>query len=446
MRPRLLVWLALGALGLPASGRGDNLDRELFAVAPRLLQHCRDRGYKVVGTLPFRVRLGAAPARLDVHPLCASLADRLENALVLAAGPKEQSAVGILHAAGRAAARRDARATHTTRNGREQLFGAHYPLAWGNKRARPDAFLTGQAEFSADLRQCTVVVEGFARGSKPDKILSFAVATDRFLLADAGLPFALPASRAQALSAGALDALAVQFVSDRLKRKARTFPLEKSLLATLKVSAPGPLTIRPDAGFGQGVAVLPGNGRPWHIEVKNVSGRRLGLLLRVAGYSTFEESVEGPLKARKWIIDPGKTYAFSGYFQRTNNAAGLGVLRPFPPPLSEEPVLGARGQDLVELFVLAEGKQPGERTISLRGFSPRERSAGVAATYDGFRNALAARTGIPSTKTKKIEAGAHPTPTSPSTPPPASALEVVAFPNPTLLEYQRVRLTASGQG
>src|SRR4051812_34683679 len=79
-------------LGAPL--RADNLDLQLVQVGPRLLKQCRDKGYRNVGTLKFRVQIGNTPAPgtsgpleggLPVvppgvgEPLSSNLADRLEN-------------------------------------------------------------------------------------------------------------------------------------------------------------------------------------------------------------------------------------------------------------------------------------------------------------------------------------------------------------------------------
>src|SRR5262249_13206672 len=133
----------LTALSAPA--RADSLDRKLLEVGPQLIKHCRDKGCKTVGTLKFQVKLGPGPARLDVEPLCSNLADRVENLLGLPGGPDERTALGVLHSAGPAAALRDARATYATAEGRKELLAGSYPLAWGGKKASPDAFLTGTA-------------------------------------------------------------------------------------------------------------------------------------------------------------------------------------------------------------------------------------------------------------------------------------------------------------
>jgi len=135
--PTLLRGLAVAlVLALaPAGSRADNLDLKLVESGSgrRLLEDCRERGYKNVGTLKFRVKLPGGSLGFGVEPLCSNLADRLENLLILANDPDRL--VGVLHDAGEAAAARDAKVSYRTPEGCKQLFKYTYPLAWGTARA-----------------------------------------------------------------------------------------------------------------------------------------------------------------------------------------------------------------------------------------------------------------------------------------------------------------------
>src|SRR5262249_27571923 len=155
---RLLAPALVLLLAGPA--RADNIDRQLVRRAGELVKKCAGRKWKNVGVLKFLVKLGDRPASLGVEPLCSNLADREENALVVGNDP-EQPELGVIRAAGEVAAARDVTATHRTAAGRKKLFGTPYPLAWGKQRVRPDAFLTGLAALSSDLKKVTVTIDAF---------------------------------------------------------------------------------------------------------------------------------------------------------------------------------------------------------------------------------------------------------------------------------------------
>ena len=75
--------------------------RRLHDNAPKIVESLRDKHYKNVGVLKFVVQTGKGPARDNVGPLNASLADRLEVALVLAL---KDDSLGIIANASSAAA------------------------------------------------------------------------------------------------------------------------------------------------------------------------------------------------------------------------------------------------------------------------------------------------------------------------------------------------------
>src|SRR5262249_11705185 len=62
-------------------------------------------------------------------------------------------------------------ASHVSAAGREKLFQAEYPLAWGDSSAKPDAFLTGVAQITPDMKTITVGILVFdASGAALTKI------------------------------------------------------------------------------------------------------------------------------------------------------------------------------------------------------------------------------------------------------------------------------------
>ncbi|MBV8554695.1 MAG: hypothetical protein JO116_03960, partial [Planctomycetaceae bacterium] len=179
--------LVLAGIAAPTPVRADTLEAALLKQAPRVISYLKDHGYHNVGVLKFRVQKGNEPASDHVGPLNLNLAGRLEIALVLA--NDNQEPLGIIRDADGVAATLPG-ANHLTRPGRQALFRGRYPLAWGDQQVVPDAFLTGVAVVSPDLKQMTVALLAFGKdGEKLDNVAQFTAATDAPALAEAGESF-----------------------------------------------------------------------------------------------------------------------------------------------------------------------------------------------------------------------------------------------------------------
>src|SRR2546430_764457 len=77
---------------------------------------------------------------------------------------------------------------------RVRLFTiADYPLAWGDRKVKADAFLTGVVKVPADMGRVTVVIEAFAAAAPAttDTVAEFSADADRGTLRDLGRGFAL---------------------------------------------------------------------------------------------------------------------------------------------------------------------------------------------------------------------------------------------------------------
>jgi hypothetical protein len=88
------------------------------------------------------------------------LAQRLELALILA--NRRTDLIGIIENAS-AVAQTIPHASHLSKGARQKLFERTYPLAWGADKVVPDAFVTGVAEVSQDLRVLTISLQIFDR-------------------------------------------------------------------------------------------------------------------------------------------------------------------------------------------------------------------------------------------------------------------------------------------
>ena len=154
-----------------------------------MLGYLKEHGYRNVGVLKFRVQKGDEPVSDHVGTLNLDLAARLEVALVLTTDIKVP--LGIIHDASAVAAKIPG-ANHLNEPGRRALLGARYPLAWGGEQVEPDAFLTGVAQVSPDLKTVTMSILAFGRdGGKLEKVADFTATTDPPMLTAAGESFVL---------------------------------------------------------------------------------------------------------------------------------------------------------------------------------------------------------------------------------------------------------------
>src|SRR5262249_55873775 len=135
-----ILLAALSAVCLPAGARADRTDRALNDKMPAVVEHLRDKGYKNVGVLRFRVGVGKKAARFDNAPFKGNLRARVENLLIMHGGDGEP-AVGVIRDAGRTAAANEVGDWLGDERQRKKLFDVEYRLAWGGKKVKADAFL-----------------------------------------------------------------------------------------------------------------------------------------------------------------------------------------------------------------------------------------------------------------------------------------------------------------
>ena len=141
-----LTALALVAVALPARADHDAIDEAFAKASPQILDKLKAKKAKNVGVLKFLVAEGMGRPT-DVGELNQTLADRLELALILTVDI--QQPIGVIRNA-TAVAARTAGADHRTPEGRDKLFAARYPLAWGTEEVKADAFLTGVVRLEKD--------------------------------------------------------------------------------------------------------------------------------------------------------------------------------------------------------------------------------------------------------------------------------------------------------
>jgi hypothetical protein len=296
----VLAGVALLA-GLGSAGAAEpapTLERGLVQQAPALIKLFKARGYKNVGVLKFLVaRSGSKGFSDNVGTLNLLLARRLQVALVLANDPSNP--VGIIRNASAVAARTRG-ANHLNASGRKRLFAPDYPLAWGDKQVKADAFVTGIAQVSADLRTIDVSLLAFARGKTRLEPVGkdFTVRNDAGKLAEMNESFALR---------GAFDDGTAVKTAARIKEKKASHPVVKAaeLPVRLDVLYDGRL-VKPVIKGGKAFLPEPREGQKVVFRLRRDSGTdTYGVVLKVNGENTIAKQRQPDLYCRRWILRPG---------------------------------------------------------------------------------------------------------------------------------------------
>jgi hypothetical protein len=305
VRP-LLLCLALSALR-PAPACADTQGKELLRQASKIVQILQDRQCKNVGVLKFLIARagGGEPSLLDnVGPLNLTLARRLEIALALANPLDPAKQLGLLRDASTRAAQLDG-ADHRTAAGRKALFAADYPLQWGKAEVRPDAFVTGVARLSTDLKELRVTVEAvFKDRPEVDQLFQFSLDHSPAALSDSGesglFRGADPTKPLDPL--GALKAAALVRAGKALHPFADpAAPVTLDLLY-------GGKPVKMKIGGGQAQAPEPRAGQKVQLVLRRQDDRkeRYAAVLKVNGVNTLfkQRHLPEPLCA-KWVLEPG---------------------------------------------------------------------------------------------------------------------------------------------
>jgi hypothetical protein len=326
MPTKALILLALLA---PRAGAAEtpSLEKELLRAGQEVIKHCEDKGYKNIGVLKFQVSKDGKPFSDNVGTLNVFLARRLEVALVLAQQNREKhpNPVGIIDNA-TAVAHRTKGANHLSGEGRLKLFGASYPLAWGKSQVRPDAFITGTAEISKDLKTLKVQLLIFDKTENILKSLGkkFAAANQPEQLVEMGESFTTRGLFDDGKLGDDKKKEAVLDEAARIKNQEREGgkapplnPADKDAQAPvkLKVLYDGnevPITVKGGKAF---VPEPRQNQRVVLVLERDKNRERYGIVLKVNGENTIEKQRLPDLQCRRWILEPSHRgpMAIDGY-------------------------------------------------------------------------------------------------------------------------------------
>jgi hypothetical protein len=327
--PGLLPLAALVVGTCAGAARADHLDDRLNAQAPRIVEALHKQGVKNVGVLRFRVKEGDRPESYAAGPLNGNLAVRLENVLVMHAGADDKDALGVIHDAGREAARNKVGKWHDGEAEQRKLFAIDtYPLAWGSKKVKADAFLTGLVTVSSDYRRGTVVIEELRAPGKAEKLIEFEFQGDPALLADLGKSYSLGK---RSLSTARTPTKTRDLVFDAVKKREDGQPtgddpavtkdsvevggVEFQLLSGDKAV---PITSKGTADKAAGYQLeSPDAGTRIAFKITNKTDKTLGVDVKLNGTSLFLEQTDEPAACRVWVLKPEdkfRSYTLEGYY------------------------------------------------------------------------------------------------------------------------------------
>jgi hypothetical protein len=320
---------ATAALAAAPAASPPHLDAALAKAAPGLVRYLKDHDYKVVGVLPFLAHVGKGRLRDDFGPLHRTLARRLEVALVLAMN--DDSLLLVTDAGDSVINSGNMRASHRTPSGRRELFRIKekcFHPAWGDKQARPDVYLTGEAELSPDFRTITVTVRAFdAKNSQKDPVPvgnPIVASAEPRTLTEAGVSYASrgapdPDEKDNAVAQGPSPYLPPALTAKDGKPEEDS---EKSF-ADLDKESPVRLEVRYNnkvQPVRRGIVPTPEEGDSVTFRLKNEGSETYGVVLKVNGQNVLFREEKDPYNCLKLILQPNQEVTVRG-FQRTDAKA-----------------------------------------------------------------------------------------------------------------------------
>jgi hypothetical protein len=298
----------------------ESLEQALLQQAPRLIKLFQEHHYQNVGVLKFLVgREGQDRLSDRAGTLNLLLARRLEVALVLANDPRQP--VGILADAS-AVAEKTPGASHLSKDGRLKLFAASYPLAWGKEQVRPDAFVTGVAQVSGDLKTLTLSLLLVDR--KENKLApvlaDFQAANRADQLAEMGESFVLRGAfddgQTEPTSPGNKGQAAGVHEASRVEHQESPHPARRAdVPVKLEVYYDGQ-KVPVEVKGGRAYLPEPAEGQKVQLALKHDRSReRYGVVLKVNGENTLGRQRLPDLSCRAWVLPPGEgTWWVDGFY------------------------------------------------------------------------------------------------------------------------------------
>ena len=362
----LIAFTILGTLG--SVSRADSIGRQLQRRMPQIVQYLNDHDYKTVGVLKFRVKKPGEPTSDSVGPLNSLLADRLELGLILAIPFEQEDEFQIIRYASDQVALVEG-ASHLSSEGRRSFFGPAYQLAWGEKSATADAFLTGVVQVHEGNQRASIGILCFNKnGGGLERVCDvFEANLDADVLRELGESYIV--------LRGAFDQGAARLTAEQREEQQQTFirkevakvKTQQSTFPLLDPTAPISLVVKYDGQpvpfqIRGGKAYVPEPNEGQQIEMVLTRGpnstARLGIVLKVNGQNTLYRQTKRDVDCAKWILAPDrKQIVVRGYQIKSQNA-----IEQFKVLSEKESAARAmdygRSLGLIQLTVFEEMKGP----------------------------------------------------------------------------------------
>jgi hypothetical protein len=307
--------------------QGASLDKALLLKTGDVLAYLKEKNIKNVGVLPFQVQRGDRKAAVGTTPLSMNLPESIENSLIMVMEPDEKRAVGIIRNSTATVSRAKIGLYRTKKDAYDKLYSLSYDLAWGGKKVKADAFLTGTVVNAGPNRGETTVEIQLLRANSwkngkptPEKTWTIKTRTDTMLVSNLGYNFSLSPT---VLKRGLVKANS----KSKAVRRDETV-VEQVTHEDDGDKTPGPGQTREHTptnicGFafeleynGVKQPIVEENGgyrapRPnmgdvitMHLTRTDGDPGKRGVLLLVNGLSTFNKQDIDPNQMRKWIYGP----------------------------------------------------------------------------------------------------------------------------------------------
>jgi hypothetical protein len=319
-----------------------NFDAAVREQAPKVLAALKAKGYKSIGVLKFLARAEGGAWRDNLGPVNRTLADRLEIALLVSLKPQDGMGI-IFRASDAVAASGNARATHRNEDGRAEFFGydpSPFYFPWNMKaRIQPDAFLTGEATLSGDLRRMTVKLQVFGNSGsnklKLEDVCEFVAAVDPRTLTEAGVsfvgargPFDKPIDAGQFTAQVVKDAPRPDDTAEQWQKRAdalladmKALPIRVEILYSDEPVTVEANPFRPPAERDNVLLRVrePLSREKVSFRLTNQGTDTFGVVFKVNGQNSIFREEKAALDCYKWILEPGKSVRIAG-FQLDNMA------------------------------------------------------------------------------------------------------------------------------
>jgi len=418
----LVVTAVLAGLALPGDARADRLDYQLNAKMPGIMAQLKAK-YRTVGVLRFRVQEGTGKESFTA-PICGNLIDRLETLLIVNNGSDESKALSVIHDASKTATQGKVGQWYRDKTGRRKLFDLRYPLAWGNKMVKADAFLTGKVTVTKDGKT-SLALECFDSTNLELRTLTtITINTDRFVWRDLGYSLGTT-TRGRSMLAGKRTSIAEQdkFVYHFVPKRRQPGgdnpppPPPPGGVDQPQPSSIGGVSVKLIVDGTEVMdaireAATEGDGGKWELKspskdaksivfhLQNNSDKKRAVVFRVNERNVINEQPDEPETAAKFVLLPKdekkntevKIKGFIKLPEPSQDKKVKGEVIPFkvlvgPEAAKAKEDMGARA-GWIEIAVFEEGETDPDTTLIAPKGMPPSKDKQARSTYLGLRSAL----------------------------------------------------------